>query len=129
MDPLEDSLLARLIGLELASVVFVRDYVQLDFDGPRLTCFVWPTVEVGGATSSFGAAGYRDALCAFISQTVLSTDEAVGTGLVLRFAIGAVTVHPTPGELEGPEIAMLSGFSDQAWDLWRPGEHTFADLE
>ncbi|MFE3193695.1 hypothetical protein ACFXHA_32165 [Nocardia sp. NPDC059240] len=117
-----------MIGLELASVVFVRNYVQLDFDGPRLTCFVWPTVEIGGAARSLGDSGYRDALCAFISQTVTSVDEAVGTGLVLRFALGAVTIDPTPDEVEGPEIAMLAGFPDEAWDLWRPGENIFADM-
>ncbi|MGW4246962.1 hypothetical protein [Nocardia sp. NPDC004722] len=118
-----------MIDLELASVVFVRDYVQLDFDGPRLSCFVWPTVDIGGASRSLGYAGYRDALCSFISQPVASTEEAVGTGLVLRFAMGAVTIHPTPDELRGPEIAMISGFADKSWGVWRPGEDTFADLE
>ncbi|WP_040807634.1 hypothetical protein [Nocardia concava] len=129
MDPVEDSLLGRLIGLELASVVFVRDYLQLDFDGPRLTCYVWPTIEADGITRSLGDSGYRDSLCALISQTVVSTEEAVGAGLVLGFAIGTLSIHPTPEELEGPEIAMLAGFPDRAWDLWRPGEDTFSDLE
>ncbi|WP_433567536.1 hypothetical protein ACQP1O_21460 [Nocardia sp. CA-151230] len=129
MDPVGDSLLARLIGLELASVVFVRDYLQLDFDGPRLSCYVWPTIDADGITRSLGDPGYRDTLCALISQTVVSTQEAVGTGLVLRFAIGALSIHPTPEELEGPEIAMLAGFPDRAWGVWRPGENTFADLE
>ncbi|MGW5106674.1 hypothetical protein [Nocardia sp. NPDC004123] len=129
MDPLGDSLLARLVGLELASVVFVRDYLQFDFDGPRLTCYVWPTVHADGITRSLGDAGYRDALCAFISQTVVSTKEAVGLGLVVRFGIGAVSIHPALEELTGPEIAMISGFPDRSWDVWRPGEDVFADLE
>ncbi|MFE2997054.1 hypothetical protein ACFXG4_18810 [Nocardia sp. NPDC059246] len=115
------------MGLELASVVFVRDYLQLDFDGPRLSCYVWPTIDADGTTRSLGDAGYRDTLCAFINQTVVSTDEAVGTGLLLRFAIGTLSIHPALEELEG-EIAMLSGFSDM-WGVWRPGEGTFADLE
>ncbi|MGW5112130.1 hypothetical protein [Nocardia sp. NPDC004123] len=127
MDPLGDSLLARLVGLELASVVFVRDYLQLDFDGPRLSCYVWPTIDADGITRSLGDAGYRDTLCALISQTVVSIDEAVGTGLLLRFAIGALSIHPALEELGGPEIAVLSGFSDM-WAVWRPGEGTFAGL-
>jgi hypothetical protein len=42
----DDSLLAALVGKELASVIFVRDYVELDFDGPRLSMFVWPVVAM-----------------------------------------------------------------------------------
>ncbi|MET8428952.1 hypothetical protein [Nocardia sp. NPDC004860] len=80
MDPLGDSLLARLVGLELASVVFVRDYLQLDFDGPRLSCYVWPIIDADGTTRSLGDAGYRDTLCALIGQTVVSIDEALAPG-------------------------------------------------
>lgn len=130
MDPVEESLLARLVGLEVASVAFVRDYLELEFgSGARLFCYAWPTVEVGGTTRFFGDVGYRDALCALIDQVVLSTEEAVGIGLLVRFGVGALSIHPTLDELEGPEIAMLSGFADQALEVWRPGEHTFADLE
>ncbi|WP_107657385.1 hypothetical protein [Nocardia suismassiliense] len=127
MNAPKDSLLIRLIGLELVAVVFVRDYLQLHFDGPRLTSYVWPTVHVGGSSLYLGDVGYRDALCAFINQTVVSTEEAVGRGLLLRFATSALSIHPKSAELTGPEIAMLDGFSNMC-DVWRPGEDTFADL-
>lgn len=123
----QDSLLASLRGLELESVVFVRDYVQLDFGGPRLTCFSWPAIGRDGSTLRIEDVGYRDALCAFINETVVSTDDAVGIGLVLGFESGLLSIHPTIDEA-GPEIAMLSGFDDERWDVWRPGEYTFVDL-
>lgn len=109
-------------------MVFVRDYVQLTFDGPVLSCYVWPTINTSGGGLRFQDAGYRDALCGFIGQPVVSTKEAVGSGLLLRFEAGSLSIHPASDELEGPEIAMLSGFSDM-WAIWRPGEDTFADLD
>ncbi|MBG0825956.1 hypothetical protein HS048_35380 [Planomonospora sp. ID91781] len=125
-----DSLLSALIGQELGSVVFVRDYVQLDFDGPRFTLFVWPQVSLDSAVRVMGDPGYRDALCALIGHTVLATTENPEAGLVVDFGRGSVTVKPQPAHLEGPEIAMLSGFTDREdWMVWRPQEYPFDDLE
>ncbi|MGW4125844.1 hypothetical protein [Nocardia sp. NPDC004711] len=59
----------------------------------------------------------------------MSTEDAVGVGLVLRFETGTLSVDPTAEELEGPEIAMLRGFNDNSWDVWRPGEYTFIELQ
>lgn len=123
-----NALLGRLVGRELAIVAFVRDYLQLDFDGPLLTCEVWPTVRADTGHLGVADAGYRDALCSFIGEPVVSTTERTGTGLVVAFAAGAVVLHPRWDELAGPEIAMLSGFEDRAWMVWRPGEDSFEDL-
>src|ERR1700686_1222650 len=58
--------LEKIVGEQLSSVEFVQDYVQLHFDGPTITAFVWPTLNLGGNIMCFGDAGYRDALCARI---------------------------------------------------------------
>lgn len=123
-----NELLGRLVGLELGSVAFVRDYVQLDFNGPILTCDVWPRVESRGVTWGIDDQGYRDRLCSLIGASVLSTYEETGAGLRIDFDAGSVVVHPSSEELMGPEIAMLSGFDDRAWMVWRPGEDSFEDL-
>ncbi|GIH89928.1 hypothetical protein ACFFMN_11990 [Planobispora siamensis] len=121
-----DSLLSALIGQELGSVVFVRDYLQLDFDGPRLTLFVWPQVSVDSTVHSMGDPGYRDTLCALIGHTVLTTAESPDAGLVVGFGRGSVTLKPEPSHLEGLEIAMLGGFTDREdWMVWRPDEYPF----
>jgi len=124
------SLLEALVEEELGSVVFVMDYVQLDFSAARFTAYVWPTVTIGEATLQFGDRGYRDALCAFITHEVISTEESPESGLVIRFGLGEIVTNPAPADLGGPEIAQLQvhedSFRDAAWAVWRPGEDIFA---
>jgi hypothetical protein len=132
----DDDLLTRLVGGELYSVQFVRDYVQLHFESPGeapyLTCYVMPEIRgLQGELAqeiSESASGYADALRALIGEEVRSTSAAAGTGLTLELRTSMIVVNPTPAQLVGPEIAMLSGFSDRAWVVWRPGEDEFAHL-
>lgn len=125
-----DSLLGSLVGEQLGSVVFVMDYLQLDFSAARFSTYVWPTVTVGDVTSDFGDPGYRDALCAFITHEVLSVEESRESGLVIRFGLGEIATNPAPTDLSGPEIAQLhvyeDSFRDAALMVWRPGEDVFA---
>jgi hypothetical protein len=123
-------ILDALIGTVLSSVVFVADYMQLDFNGPRLTCWVWPTVSLNGEQPRrMGDPGYRDALCALISQELIDADESALAGVVLSFASGSVSIRPDEEDLSGPEIAMLQlNNSEHRWDIWRPGEGIFEYL-
>jgi len=125
-----DSLLEALVEEELGSVVFVMDYLQLDFGNARFSVYVWPTVSIGGVSRGFGDPGYRDALCALITHEVIDTGESSETGLVIRFGLGEVVIKPQPTDLSGPEIAMLqvheNSFRDASWTVWRPGEDVFA---
>lgn len=123
-----NELLSRLVGRNLATVVFLRWYLQLTFDGPFLNCEAWPKVDLGAGEISYGESGYRDALCSLLSEVVVATREETGLGLVIEFETGFVRIHPAYDELEGPEIAMLSGFEDRRWMVWRPGEDSFEDL-
>lgn len=124
------SLLEALVEEELGSVVFVMDYVQLDFSAARFSAYVWPTVTIGDATLHFGDRGYRDALCAFITHEVVSTDESPEVGLVIRFGLVEIVTNPLPADLGGPEIAQLQvhqdSFRDEAWAVSRPGEGIFS---
>lgn len=126
-----DSLLEKLVGESLASVVLVMDCVQLNFNGSRFTGYVWPTVTIGASELRFGDQGYRDALCAFITHEVTSTEESADVGLAIHFALGSIVTNPEPGELGGPEIAMLSIYDSmddtRRLVVWRPGEGPFAD--
>lgn len=72
---MKENPLDRLVGEQLSSVIFVQDYLQLDFDGKRLTLNVWPTVVRSEERISFGDAGYRDTLCGLIATTVTETSE------------------------------------------------------
>jgi hypothetical protein len=122
-----EPLVARLVGETLSSVIFVGDYCQLDFNGPRLTAYVWPTIVTETTARSFGDSGYRDLLCSFIGHDVEAAHDRPAVGIVLEFAIGSIVINPEPSELSGTEIAMLGEFvDDPSWNVWRPGEDTFA---
>jgi hypothetical protein len=128
-----NSLLNRLVGFRLHSVQFVMDYVQLRFDGPTnempvLTCDVLPTVTLAGQRFSPTEAGWTGALRGLIPQDVITTREETGIGIKVDFDTGSIQLHPTRSELVGPEIAMLNGFDDRSWMVWRPGEDAFEDL-
>jgi len=59
-----------LIGEQLSSVIFVQDYLQLDFDGSCFTAYVFPILNVEKKSFKFRQAGYRDAICSLISKKV-----------------------------------------------------------
>jgi len=128
-----NSLLSRLVGFRLYSVQFVMDYVQLRFDGatddmPVLTCDVLPTVALSGQRFSPAEPGWAEALRGLIPQDVTATHEETGIGIKVDFDTGSIQLHPAERELVGPEIAMLNGFGDHSWMVWRPGEDAFEDL-
>ena len=77
--------LDTLADRELSAVTFVRDYVQLHFDGPTISAFTLPTIEVASSRVTAGAPGYRDSLCARIGTAVGAV--YVDPGLELRIAL------------------------------------------
>ena len=130
-----NELLSRLVGRRLNAVVFSMDYVILWFDGDpgtsgniTLNCDVYPLVEVGGSVYAERDSGYGDALRSLIPKAVEETAESTGVGIVIAFSSGRLVLHPAAEELAGPEIAMLMGFEDGQWMVWRPGEDSFEDL-
>ena len=132
MSYVPNELLSRLVEYRMFSVQFVMDYVQLRFDSttddaPFMNCDVWPEVTLDGVTFVEPDLGYADALRKLIPGTVIETREATGIGLVVLFERGSIRLHPTLDEVY-VEIAMLSGFADRAWMVWRPGEESFEDL-
>jgi hypothetical protein len=130
-----NELLGRLVGRELESVCFYANHAEFIFEGDpnatgyvRLNCDVWPVVEVDGTVHHESDVGYADALRHLIPQEVTATTEAGGSGLCVHFASGRILINPTTEDLVGPEIAMLSGFEDNGWMVWRPGEDSFENL-
>ncbi len=82
-----------LVNEKLSSVVFVMDYLQLDFDGNRLSCYEWPTIVLSNSKFLFGHAEYRNALCSRIAKEVNNTtliDDEIfeidfGAGMQIKF--------------------------------------------
>ena len=77
-----------IIGEQLSSVEFVQDYVQLHFDGPTLTAFVWPVVNLRDKAVHFGQSGYRDELCARIGHRVCAAYLREGVAVLIEFEDG-----------------------------------------
>jgi hypothetical protein len=102
-------LLQKIIGEQLSSVEFVQDYIQLHFDGPTLTAFVWPVVSTNGKTTRAGEHGYKDALCASIGRKVQSAQVVEGVEVLVEFEGGArISISLRPEDSAGPEAGYFS---------------------
>jgi len=65
-----ERVLQTIVGRELSSVEFVRDYCQLRFDGPTLTAVTQPVVENKEREYRWGQSGFRDEVCERIGRKV-----------------------------------------------------------
>jgi hypothetical protein len=111
------------VGEELAFVTFVRDYVQLSFDGPPLNLYVWPRIHREATVLKRPDAGYTDALIGLINTPLAAVDELLDYGLVLDFADGTRLTVPLDGtELVGSEVAEYVDKRPERWMVGRPGD-------
>lgn len=63
----------RLLGEQLSAVCFVQDYLQLEFDGYKLTTYTTPVVEiVPNEWIAYEHDQYKNRLCQFITKRVES---------------------------------------------------------
>jgi hypothetical protein len=64
-----------LIGEQLSSVIFVQDYLQLEFDGNLFTFYDWPMLKKQDSVITFQNDSYRNNLCAFIAKNVEKVND------------------------------------------------------
>lgn len=106
---------------DLGSVTFVRDYLQLRFDGAPLNLYVMPWVYRDTNVLLPGDPGYADAIIAQVGHTLAEVDELVDYGLVLDWDNGVRFAVPLDGTgLQGAEAAEFSGKYLGA--IWTPGD-------
>jgi hypothetical protein len=106
--------LEGLVGEQLSAVVFVQDYVQLQFDGQTITAFTPVSVIRGSRMSTFPAAGSRDDLCSVIGTKVVSQSVVAGDALTLEFQGGVIIRVPLDeASRTGPEAMNFSGLDNQ----------------
>jgi hypothetical protein len=60
----------ELIGEQISGVCFVRDYLEIHFDGPIIRILSNPTIKAGERTLQIPSPGSRDAICGIIGATV-----------------------------------------------------------
>lgn len=101
--------MSTLAGSQLVAVTFVKDYVQLVFEGPQashdhhLNVYNPTRVQAGGISFRWGEAGYRDALCACIDAHV-SCLHHEPEQITLEFSNGTIfTISLRDEDCDGPE--------------------------
>jgi len=105
--------LRPVVGKQLSSVEFVQDYLQLHFDGPTLTLFVWPVVVLAEQEAHFGEVGYRNALCARIGRKVTEVSMDEDQAMVVHFDDGvSMTISLRPEDRTGPEAGYFVSSRD-----------------
>jgi hypothetical protein len=105
-------------GRQLGAVVFVQDYLQLQFDGPMLTLTNWPVVHCAEGEFRFGDARYRDMLCGRIAKTVISAEVHLDDRLRIVFNEGSkLLVSLRPEDRRDPEVVRYD-VDDKHWTVW-----------
>lgn len=70
---------------QLSSVIFIQDYLQLDFDGHILTCYDWPILKMKNLKIMFPDVRYRNYLCDFISKNIIDVGFEDTQNVILNF--------------------------------------------
>lgn len=131
-----NGLISELIGCRMSSVEFVlNDYLQFRFDGSEppyehwdFNVNVWPVVEFGGRTWREGDLGYADAIRRLTPGFVVATSERLGDGIRIELDTGSLVIRPQEDE-HVVEVALLMATLSREWDVWRPGEGVFRDIQ
>jgi len=104
---------------ELSAITFVRDYIQLHFDGPTINAYTLPTVVVGGSVFSHADPGYRDALCARIGATVRAAYADPGQRLQIDFSDdSSLSISLRPEDRVVEEAAVYNDDQTKEWASW-----------
>ena len=99
----------ELIGRELTSVEFVRDYFQLRFDGPQLNVTTAATVETPDRTLRFPEPLFCSGMVSLIDQQVTSVQQD-DTTLKIVFGKALLTLSLRPEDFH------VEAYYDQASD-------------
>ena len=104
----DDSPFETLLGEELDTVSFVRDYVELRIGGAVIRSLTDPTGSVDGVSWTFPRPGAADRLRAYIGRTLEEADLRPDEHLLLTFDGGAtIEISLRPDDRPGPEAAHL----------------------
>ena len=107
-------------GRDLATVTFVRDYVQLGFDGPSFTLVVDPVVKSGGHEFRRKDNGFCDALVSLINKRLLRCELEENVSMRLLFDSGESLMVPLGDEVRGtnPEAVIYYASGNNVASVW-----------
>ena len=97
-----------LAGSHLSAVVFIHDYIQLQFDGPSLTVLTKSSVHMMNQSFEWGKKGYRDALCERIGKLVREASTIPEQEIRIEFEDGSsVSISLRPEDYRTAEAAVF----------------------
>ena len=106
-------------GRQLSAVVFVQDYIQLQFDGATINAYVWPNIALENRVIGPDTPGYRDALCGQIGKLVIEGVEEPEQGLALVLSNGTVVeISLREKDRTSAEAALFSDETTRVWNVW-----------
>lgn len=92
---------------ELSAVVFVLDYLQLQFAWATMTINIYPLVEVEGQTYKFNDSDYRNKICEQIGKKVGEIYEE-NEKVIISFIDGSnITVSREMNIFDLPEVIVF----------------------
>lgn len=98
-------------GIEMSSVIFIRDYVQLVFEGHEntaiLSLFEFPTITTNAVSYNIQMNGYRDVLCSIINQKLIEVMTKEETIRLIFEKDVIVQISLRDEDYEGTEVAMF----------------------
>ncbi len=112
--------LQLLVGAELSSVCFVRDYVEFHFDGPVLRAMTPVQLSRLDAHQEEQLRATRDALCALIGATVLASSITEDVDIRIAFNSKIELVVPLDAASRGGREAahFVSGGQNPFFFSW-----------
>ena len=93
---------------------YARDYLQLRFDGPTLSVYQMPIVQVGEAAYQQGQPGYLEAIVGVIGERLTRAEWRRGSNLTVLFGTDRRLVFPA---VERGETAVLD-LPDGQWNFY-----------
>lgn len=99
--------LETLRGRKISAIVFVLDYLQVQFDDSILTFLTYPEVEVNKIIFSFGQSEYRNKICEFIEKYVSAVNYVEDDIFCLSFDSAKIYCSIKPENYTSPEMIIF----------------------
>lgn len=100
----------QIVGTELSAVTFVRDYVQLDFDGPKFNVLTPITVSLPSGHVVSADDQFRNRICDQIGKAVSDVIVKEHESLLLQFTDeSTISLSLKEEDYPGPEAVIFNG--------------------
>jgi len=107
-----------LIGKELSSIEFVRDYIQFRFDGPCITAITDPFIFVEGQQYNRSNVEFCNNLLSFINLSVVKTHLIANKIITIEFSHNrSINISLNPNDYKGNSAEAVN-FDIKNGGLW-----------